>query len=139
MGYTSSNTNGASPEVTEQAERVEFQVAASDLTTALTTGDGKAYFRPPCNFELTEVRASLSNASSSGKPTWDVRKNGTSIFTTKIEIDANEKTSESAAIPHVLDPAQVNIADDDELIIDQDVAGTGALGAILTFIGVRTS
>ncbi len=112
---------------------VEIQVACSDLSTALTTGSSKAYFRAPRAFTLASVRASLLTASSSGLPTINVRKNNTTIFTTKVTIDANEKTSVTAATPHIL--STTAIADDDLIEIDIDVAGTGAKGLIVTFLG----
>ena len=64
---------------------------------------------------------------------FDVNEGGASIFSTTLTIDASEKSSETAATLAVIsDP---NIADDAEITIDIDTAGTGAKGAKLTFIG----
>lgn len=115
---------------------VSFGIAISDETTALTTGTAKATMRAPFAMTVTKIKASLTTVSSSGIPTFDVNKNGVSMFSTTLTIDANEKTSESAATPAVL--ATTAIAADDELTFDIDVAGTGAAGAKIYIIGNAT-
>lgn len=108
-------------------------VAISDETTALATGTAKLTFRFATQVYLLQVRANLNTVSSSGNPAFDVNEAGVSIFSTTLTIDASEKSSETAATPAVIsDP---NIADDAEITIDIDTAGTGAKGAKLTFIG----
>lgn len=111
-------------------------VAISDETTAITTGTAKITFRMPFAFTLTEVRASLATASSSGTPTFDINEGGATILSTKLTIDANEKTSTTAATAAVI--SDTALADDAEITIDVDVAGTGAKGAKITLIGYRT-
>ncbi len=116
---------------------IEFGIACSDETTALTVGLAKATARAPRTFTLTEIRATLTTASTAGLPTVNVKKNGATIFTTKITIDATEKTSKTAAVPYVL-AANPTVFDDDDVIqIDLDVAGTGAMGLKVWFIGTR--
>jgi hypothetical protein len=101
-------------------------IACSDETTAITAGTAKVTFRMPYAMTLTKVKASLTTASTSGLVTVDVNKNGTSLFSTLLTIDANEKTSATAATAAVL--ATTALADDDEITIDIDVAGTGSKG-----------
>ena len=113
-----------------------FVVAVSDETTAITTGTAKVTFRMPYAFTLTDVRASLTTASSSGIPTVDINESGTTILSTKLTIDANEKTSTSAETAAVISDA--NLADDAEMTIDIDVAGTGAKGLKVYMMGYRT-
>lgn len=113
---------------------VVLQLAASDLTTSLSTGTSKAYLRAPQAISLTSVRASLLVASSSGVVTVDINVGGSSILSTKLTIDATEKTSVTAAAAAVISTAA--IADDAEITIDIDGAGTGAKGLIVTLIGV---
>lgn len=113
-----------------------FTVAISDETTAITTGTAKITFRMPFAMTLTEVRASLATVSSSGLPTFDINEGGSTILSTKLTIDANEKTSVTAATPAVISDA--DLADDAEITIDVDTAGTGAKGAKVTLIGYRT-
>ncbi len=110
-------------------------IAVSDEETALTTGTAKVTFRMPFAMTLTAVRASLSTASTSGLPTFDINEGGTTILSTKLTIDANEKTSTTAATAAVISDSA--LADDAEITIDIDVAGTGAKGAKVYLIGRR--
>lgn len=102
-------------------------IAIGDETTAITTGTAKVTFRAPRAATVTAVRASLTTASSSGTPTFDINEGGASILSTLLTIDANEKTSTTAATPAVISDSA--IADDAEITIDIDTAGTGAAGA----------
>lgn len=104
-------------------------------STVLTTGTAKRTFRMPFAFTLTAVRASLSTASSSGLPTVDINEGGSTILSTKLTIDANELTSTTAATAAVISDA--NLADDAEITIDIDVAGTGAKGLKVYLYGYR--
>lgn len=114
---------------------VEFGIALSDETTAITTGTAKATFRAPFAFTVTEVRASVGTVSSSGLPTVNIKESGTTILSTKITIAANEKTSTTAATAPVI--SDTAIADDAELTFDIDVAGTGAAGLKVWVKGYR--
>jgi hypothetical protein len=89
----------------------------------------------PFAMNVTAVRASLSTASTSGLPTFDINECGVSILSTVITVDANEKTSTTAATPPVI--SDTALADDAEITIDIDVAGTGAKGAKIYIIGTR--
>jgi hypothetical protein len=110
-------------------------VALGDETTAITTGTAKVTIRAPRAMTLTKVKVSLTTASSSGLPQFDVKKNGTSIFSTKPTIDATEKTTETAATPAVFTGGStIAIAADDELTFDIVAAGTGAAGAKVTLV-----
>lgn len=106
--------------------------AVSDEATSLTTGTAKVTFRAPFAMTLTAIpRASLSTASSSGDVTVDINEAGTSVLgANKLSIDANEKTSVTAATPTTL--ADTAIADDAEITVDIDGAGTGAKGLKVT-------
>jgi hypothetical protein len=108
-------------------------IAVGDETTNLSTGTAKVTFRMPYAFTLSAVRASLSAASSSGTPTIDINEDGVSILSTKLTIDASEKTSLTALTPAVIsDP---DLADDAEITIDIDVSGTNAKGLKVILIG----
>lgn len=112
-------------------------VACSDETTALTTGLSKRTFRMPVAFTLTEVRASVTTAPTGAAIQVDINVTGTgSILSTKLTIDASEKTSTTAATPAVISTAA--IADDAEVTIDIDQVGSTVAGAGLKvyFIGV---
>lgn len=112
-------------------------VAASDETTALTAGAGKLTFRMPYAFTVTDVRASLVTAQTSGAIfTVDVKEAGVTIFGTALTIDNTEKTSTTAATPAVVsDP---NLADDAEMTVDISQVGDGtAKGLKVALIGHR--
>lgn len=116
-----------------------FVFALSDdgpSATAITTGVAKQTWRAPYAFTITAVRASLSTASSSGIPTVDINEGGTTILSTKLTIDAGEKTSTTAAAAPVL--SDTSLADDAEITFDIDVAGTGAKGLKVSIYGHRT-
>jgi len=112
-------------------------VAASDETTVLTTGTGKVTFRMPYAFTLSEVRASLTTASTTGTVTVDINESGSTILSTKLTIDATEKTSETAATAPVI--SDTSLADDAEITIDIDDAGSSAdaAGLKIYLIGTR--
>jgi hypothetical protein len=112
-------------------------IAVGDETTAITTGTAKVTFRMPYAFTLVGLpRASLTTQSSSGNPAIDINEAGASIFSTTLTIDSGEKTSTTAATPAVVSDSA--LADDAEITIDIDTAGTGATGLKVTLIGRRT-
>ena len=113
----------------------ELVVAASDESTALTTGTAKITFRMPRAVTLTTVRASLTTAQASGSIfTVDINESGTSILSTKLTIDNTEKTSTTAATPPVI--SDTALADDAEITIDIDQIGDGtAKGLKVMLIG----
>jgi len=116
----------------------EIQLAASDETTALTTGTAKITFRMPYAMTLTGVRASLTTAgTTSGVTTIDINEGGVSLLSTLLTIDFDEKTSTTAATPVVISDSA--LADDSEITIDVDGLSTGATeaGLKITLIGTR--
>jgi hypothetical protein len=118
---------------------VPFTVAASDETTALTTGTAVVTFRIPYACTMTQIpRANVNTVSSSGLPEFNIKKNGTTIFSTNLTIDASEKTSATAATPAVLSGGSTTWADDDEVTVDIVTAGTGTKGAKITLYLIPT-
>jgi hypothetical protein len=111
-------------------------VAVGDETTTITTGTAKVTFRMPYAFTLTAVRSSLTTASSSGLPTVDINESGVSVLSTTLSIDASELTSTTAATAAVI--SDNALADDAQMTIDIDTAGTGAKGLKVCLIGYRT-
>lgn len=102
-------------------------IACSDETTALTTGTGKVTFRMPYGFTLSAVRASVTTAPTGAALTVDINEGGSSILSTKITIDASEKTSTTAATAAVI--SDTALADDAEITIDIDTVGSTIAGA----------
>jgi len=113
-------------------------IACSDESTALTTGTAKVTFRMPYAFTLTAVRASATTAPTGATLTVDINEAGTTILSTKITIDATEKTSTTAATAAVISDSA--LADDAEMTIDIDQIGSTIAGAGLKvyLIGHRT-
>ena len=102
-------------------------IAVSDESTALTTGTAKVTFRMPFGFTLTGVRGSVTTAPTGSVLTVDINADGTSILSTKLTIDASEKTSTTAATPAVI--SDTALADDAEITIDIDTVGSTVAGA----------
>jgi hypothetical protein len=113
-------------------------IAASDETTALETGAAKTTFRMPYAFTLTDVRASVTTAPTGATLTVDIHESGTTVLSTKITIDATEKTSTTAVAAPVIGDAA--LADDAEITIDIDQIGSSVAGAGLKvyLIGYQT-
>lgn len=103
--------------------------------SAITTGDGKCYFRVPSSLNgmnLIAVAASVDTVSSSGIPTVQLRRkrsgSDVDMLSTKLTIDASETDSSTAAAAAVIDASNDDVATGDRIYIDIDVAGTGAKG-----------
>lgn len=105
----------------------------SDQTdTDLAVGTAVVTWRTPFAMTVTDIKAGLKGASSSGLPTFDINESGATVLSTKLTIDANETTSETAATAEVISDALW--AADAEMTFDIDVAGTGADGAFVTIL-----
>lgn len=102
-------------------------VAVSDETSDLTTGNGKVTFRMPYAMTLTEVRASVVTAPTGANLICDINESGTSVLSTKLSIDATEKTSTTATTEAVI--SDNALADDSEITIDIDQIGSSVAGA----------
>lgn len=111
-------------------------IACSDETTDLTTGTAKVTFRMPYAFDLLPgaagVRASLTGAPSGSTLIADINEGGSSILSTKLSVDAGEKTSTTAATPAVI--SDTSLADDAEITIDIDQIGSSSAGKGLKIV-----
>jgi len=117
-------------------EPAEIIVPVGDESTAITTGVAKRTFRMPFAMTLNAIpRGSLTTASSSGIVDIDIKASGSSIFSTRLTIDANESTSTSAATPAVL--SDTSLADDEQITIDIVDDGTNAAGLKTLLRGLR--
>jgi hypothetical protein len=103
-----------------------YIIACSDETTALTTGTAKATFRMPAAGTLTAVRASVTTAPAGSALQIDINENGASVLSTKLSIDATEKTSTTASTAPVISDNQ--FASDAEITIDIDQVGSTTAG-----------
>lgn len=116
---------------------VELVVACSDETTDLTTGTAKVTFRMPHAMTLDTVRASVNTAPTGSTIIVDINEDGSTILSTKLSIDASEKTSLTAATAAVI--SDTALADDAEITIDIDQVGStiAGKGLKIVFIGTR--
>jgi hypothetical protein len=115
---------------------LELEVAASDESTALTTGTSKLTFYWPFGASVTEIFIGLTAQSTSGSVTVDVNKNGTTVFSTNPSIDANEDTNLTGTVGS-LSSNPTSFSKGDKITIDIDAAGTGAKGLKVIFIYKR--
>lgn len=113
-------------------------IACSDESSSLTAGTGKVTFRMPFAFTVSAVRASVTTAPVGSTIIVDINEGGSSILSTKLSIDAGEKTSTTAASAAVI--SDTALADDAEITIDIDQVGSSTAGAGLkvTLLGRRT-
>jgi hypothetical protein len=112
-------------------------VALSDETTSIgAIATDVMTFRMPAGILTSTplgVRISLNSATTTGLVTVDINVNGATILSTKLTIDATEKTSVTAATAAVISAA--TITDDDIVSVDIDGVGDGtANGLKLTLI-----
>ena len=114
-----------------------FIIACSDESSNLTTGTAKVTFQMPYAFTLTSVKASVNTAPVGSAITVDINEGGSTILSTKLTIDATEKTSTSAATPAVI--SDTGLANNAEITIDIDGIGSGNAGKGLkvTLIGYQ--
>ena len=110
---------------------VALEIAASDETTALSAGTAAVTFRLPwaltLNAGIAGVIASLTTAGTGSVVTVDINEGGASILSTKITIDATEKTSYTAAVPVVI--SDTSLAFNAEMTVDIDGVDSGGVAA----------
>jgi hypothetical protein len=135
---TSAAANWISITVASVVTQEHITIACSDETTDLTTGLAKVTFRMPYAFTLSAVRASTTTAPTGANLVVDINEGGTTILSTKLSIDAGEKTSTTALTAVVISDAA--LADDAEITIDIDQIGSTVAGTGLkvTLIGVKS-
>ena len=116
-------------------EITKVELALGKPADALAVADNQATHVMDMAGKLIKVKAYVDTVSSSGLPTFQLRESsgGVDILSTALTIDASENTSETAATPAVIKSDGTEDLIADEVVrVDCDVAGTGALGAILT-------
>jgi hypothetical protein len=112
--------------------------AFGDETTAHTTGSAKVSFHMPYAMTLTDVKVSLVTAGTGAALfTVDLHMNGTTVLSTKVTVDATEKTSATAATPPVISVSALTV--DALMTVDIDLMDTGgvAAGGKIYLIGTR--
>lgn len=137
-GTITSNLGTAGRNV--QSRIIPFQVTTSIASATTTTGQNcagdLAFQVPPYldNFKVTTVTAQVSSVSTSGLLTANIRNrtDATNILSTAVTIDANERSSTTAATPPVINPANALISTNDDLCVQVSDAATGNKGLQVT-------
>ena len=101
--------------------------SASDETSDLEVGADLLTFAMPFDITLTDVRAFVVTAPTGANLEVDVLKNGVSILSTNITIDAGENNSENATTPPVI--SDVSLSKDDVISVDLIQIGATVAGA----------
>jgi hypothetical protein len=106
----------------------QYYMACTDETTAITATDTNSItIYAPFNFTVTSVFGMLNTAQSSGSTfTFDIKKNNTTIFSTRPTIDNTEFTTLTAATAGVL--STTTFAAGDRIVIYRYQVGTGGKG-----------
>lgn len=116
--------------------------AMSDTTTDITAGVKIPCAAIPYNFTITGVRAQVGTAAVGVLLlTLDIKKNGVSIFSTKLTFDSTESVSETATIPYVLTSPTISILTSDVIELSVFQAGgvsTAAKNLTLFLIGYKS-
>lgn len=127
--------NGTCNRYEPRAIRETFMTRFGSHTTCVTTGNGQYEFQLPYCFNVTEVFATVATASTCGTPTIQIQQNALDVLSTEITIDANEKTSRTAAVPPVISDNTWDI--NGVITFDVDVAGTGTKGLVVYIVGYQ--
>ena len=101
--------------------------AASDETSDLAVGTDLLTFAMPFDITLSDVRAFVVTAPTGADLEVDILKNGVSILSTNITIDAGENNSENATTPPVISDA--SLSKDDVISVDLIQVGATVVGA----------
>jgi hypothetical protein len=112
----------------------EISYACSDEVSDLAVGL-LITFRMPIGLTLTNVKLSLNLAPTVSKVIIDIKKNGTTIFSTLPSVDTSSTTSVGASVPAVISDS--NLVDDSIITISTTQVGSGVAGKGLkvTLIG----
>ena len=101
-------------------------IPCSNEDANLTVGTNKVTFRMPFAATLNSVKATVTTAPTGSTLIVDINEAGTSVLSTKLSIDATEKTSTTAATPAVISDS--SLANDAEMTIDIDQIGSTLAG-----------
>ena len=117
----------------------QIGIACSDVTSNLTasTSVAKETLRMPYAMTLTQVRLNVGTAPTDSALIVNIKQGGTTIFSTRPQIDANAKTSVGSGTAAVF--ATTALTDDAEITIFVDQIGSTIAGSGLKvwLIGTR--
>ena len=111
------------------AKQEVIAIACGDESTAATAATAVVTFHMPYAFTLTGVKAGVTVAPVGSTMLIDINEAGSTVLTTKLMIDASEKTSGTAATAAVIGGAGPALADNALMTIDVDQIGSSTAGA----------
>ena len=118
------------------------QIMCSDLTTTITADavNKKAFWIAPCDGYITEIFADLDVAQTSGSTfTIDIKKLGTTIFTTGLTIDNAQSSSLNSSVQNILSNTQRVFTKGHKYEIHVTQAGTAPKGLMVSINYERRS
>ena len=126
--------------VATAAKTEVIAIACGDETTATAAATAVVTFHMPYAFYLTGIKAGVTTAPVGSVLTVDLNEAGSTCLTTKLTIDAGEKTSATAATAAVIGGAGPALASDALMTIDVDGVGssTAVAGLKVYLIGYQT-
>lgn len=115
-----------------------IRVAISSETEDAATGTGVMAFRMAFAGKIVDVRLDASDAPTGSAAIVDLNNEVGSVFSTRVQMDAGEDTSVTAATGHVISDA--DFADNEKMTVDIDQVGStnAGKGFKLTVYAKRT-
>jgi len=110
-----------------------FEIKVDEDTTVVTARDGAFKFDIPADLDtsaLVDVEAWITEPSTSGDVVVSFYNNTQSVemLSTPVTIDVGELNDKDSGTPFVINLANADVAEGDEIWVNVDNAGTGALG-----------
>ena len=115
-----------------------FGFTLSDESTSLTSGAAKFTFRMPWAMTLTEVRLCVATAPTGSPLIVNVKLSGTSIFSTKPQIDATSDTSVGSGTTQVITTSSLPSNGLISVDIDQVGSSVAGKGLKIVFVGAKS-
>jgi hypothetical protein len=128
-------SNGAGSAPTFQSEALRIPIFFSDQSTDWTTGLKVTFTWRFGTTTLSSTPIDCVTAPTGSAAQFDVKKNGTTIYSTKPTIDASETSTDTAATPAVISTTSLANGDIVTIHIDQIGSSDAGQGGVITFVG----
>jgi hypothetical protein len=128
-------SNGAGAAPTFQSEALRIPIFFSDQSTDWTTGLKVTFTWRFGATTLSSTPIDCVTAPTGSAAQFDVKKNGTTIYSTKPTIDASETSTDTAATPAVISTTSLANGDIVTIHIDQIGSSDSGQGGVITFVG----
>lgn len=117
------------------AKQVVTVLVSDPNGSAITTGDGKAFYRVPSTmngYNLVSANAVLDTAGTGGGFLCQLRRkrsgSDVDMLSTRISIDSGENDSADASTPPAINTSNDDVATGDRIYVDLDGVPTGGKG-----------